>query len=121
MSRHPAGCGEADEESSLSLAMFLCMSGQRVLVLVDTEAFCDAGDVSFFSIGELPVNASTVLGACAGVPGAAGEDSADWGDAAKSLATWSCSLASWEFCQLRTVMISGWMGEGCVLVELWLP
>jgi len=75
--------------------MAICMSGHRVLVLVDTDALCD-GDVIFFSNGELSVPACVVLGgADAGVPGAAtGDESADWGEAARSLATWSCSLAS---------------------------
>ena len=38
------------------------------------------------------------------------------GEAARSLETWSCSLASWSFCQLRTASMSGWTGElhsGC--------
>ena len=33
------------------------------------------------------------------------------GEAASSLETWSCSLASCSFCQVRTDRMSGWTGD----------
>jgi len=117
MARHTGTAGWGEEGDSVCLAMAFCMSGQRVLVLVDTDAlFVGDEDDTCFRIGELSVcvrgaGSADCFGCtawycwllyCAG----------PCGEEASSLVTWSCSLASCSFCQLRTFRMSGWMVVG---------
>jgi len=117
MDRHTGTAGWGEEGDSVRMVMAFCTSGQRVLVLVDTVALFGVDeDDACFIMGELSI--------C--VRGAGNEDwlgcstarhcwslcAGPCGEAASSLVTWSCSLASCSFCQLRTFRMSGWIVVG---------